>query len=105
MNTHQITTPDQEHSRIVEASKNMSMPLVHQAIIELPNAAAAMQFQRTVMEFNDLGKYDLIGNSCLSHVADVLSVGGKKMDKSRIGYARFITKHGFKQIIYYDRLF
>ncbi|MBL7703900.1 MAG: RHS repeat-associated core domain-containing protein, partial [Taibaiella sp.] len=97
VNTHQVTTPDQEHSRIVEA-RNMPMPLVHQAIIELPNAAAAMQFQRTIMEFNDLGKYDLIGNSCLSHVADVLSTGGgEKVDKSRTGYARFITKHGFKQ--------
>lgn len=98
MNTHQvITTYDKKHTKIVEA-RNMPVPLVHQAIIELPNAAAAMQFQRTIMEFNDLGKYDLIGNSCLSHVADVLSVGGgEKVEKSEMGYARFITKHGFKR--------
>lgn len=44
--------------------------------IDIPDAGNALARQRELMNAGDLGPYDRITNSCVSHVCDVLSSGG-----------------------------
>ena len=98
--THQvITTQDHSQTTIVRAgSFNSQREAVNEATIELPNAILAIDFQKSLIN-QDLGKYDAINNSCLSHVCDVLENGGaSSINKHPISYAKFLKKKGFKKI-------
>ncbi len=44
----------------------------------MPNATAALAKQSELMGKGNLGPYDLVNNSCVSHVCDVLDAGGFK---------------------------
>jgi RHS repeat-associated protein len=98
--THQtILSSDWEETTIVRAGRyNSSATAVHEAIIPLPNAEAALEYQRNMIN-SPLGAYQAYDNSCLSHVVDVLSAGdGPVYGKSRMGYGKFYRKHGFGRL-------
>ena len=95
--THQvITASNREKTTIARAgSYNEKNAVVHEAIIPLPNAQAARDYQKSLINC-ELGAYDPTKNSCLSHVFDVLEAGGgKAYSKSELGYGRFFRKNGF----------
>jgi len=47
------------------------------ASVEVPlDAQAALAKQRALMGIDNLGQYDKVTNSCVSHVSDVLQAGG-----------------------------
>lgn len=98
-NTHQVITSRNDHSKttIVRAGKfsKGNVP-VHEAIIDLPDAQAAMNKQKNMIN-EELGVYDPIENSCLSHVCDIVEVGGTpSVTRTDKGYMRFTRKNGFR---------
>lgn len=98
--THQtILSSDWEETTIVRAGRyNSAATAVHEAIIPLPDAEAAIEYQRNMIN-SPLGPYEAYGNSCLSHVVDVLSAGdGPVYGKTRLGYGKFYRKHGFGRL-------
>ena len=44
--------------------------------LDVPDAGAAMQTQTELMNTGDLGPYDKVLNSCVSHVCDILNAAG-----------------------------
>jgi len=71
--THQVITAwDMSQTTIIQVSP----PRTPDQIVEifLPNARSAQEYQRSVL-WNNLGKYDL-NNTCVTHVCNVLRVGG-----------------------------
>lgn len=95
--THQvITAPKRAKTTIARAgSYNDQHVVVHEAIIPLTDTQAARDYQKSLVNA-ELGAYDPVNNSCLSHVLDVLEAGGgKTYSRTELGYGRFFRKHGF----------
>ncbi len=64
----------------------------------MADAEAARKFQKRLINI-DQGKYELINNSCYSHVFDVLETGGyDPIRRSKIGFFKFMKKHNFERI-------
>lgn len=102
--THQtITSNDKSTTTIRRAGKVntdaiKSGIVVHEARIALPNAQAALGFQKEIKNA-ELGKYDLIENSCYSHVFDVLEAGGHApIQRSKRGFFKFMKTNNFGRI-------
>ncbi|WP_445768430.1 hypothetical protein [Rheinheimera sp.] len=96
--THQvITSQERDQTTIIRAGGyNEQHIVVHEAIIPLADAQAAREYQKSLIN-SELGVYDPINNSCLSHVLDVLEKGGgKAYSKTELGYGRFFRKNGFQ---------
>ena len=100
-NTHQVISSidDDSQTKIVRANKYFKDEVpAHEAIIELPNAQAALDFQKSMIN-EGLGQYDTIDNSCLSHVVDVLNNGGLDISKSKREYFKLLKSNGFGRLI------
>jgi RHS repeat-associated protein len=98
--THQvITADDRSQTTIVRAGNfNKQRESVKEAIIELPNAIAAIDLQKS-MKNESLGPYHPIDNSCLSHVIDVLNQGeGSEYNKSKRGYYKLFKDNKFERL-------
>ncbi len=68
---------------------------VNQTKIPLKDAEAARKLQKDLIN-EELGPYDPIGNSCLSHVCDVLEAGGhSEITRHPLSYGKFLKKNGF----------
>ncbi|MDH5327552.1 MAG: DUF6531 domain-containing protein [Gammaproteobacteria bacterium] len=76
--THQvITSADRSTTQIVDADvRPPSKPIKSSATIDIPDAQSAIAKQKELMDQGNLGAYDKIDNSCVSHVCDVLDAGG-----------------------------
>ncbi|MCV9933722.1 RHS repeat-associated core domain-containing protein [Flavobacterium sp. LS1R47] len=103
LTTHQVITSENHSTTKITNNTNGlgSNPyeLVQTSTINLADADAAMKYQKESVKISDLGKYDAINNSCLSHVTDVLENGGEApVSKTRLGYAKFLRRNGFNLI-------
>jgi RHS repeat-associated protein len=78
LHTHQVATPGGASTAIVPAPKTPAMPVVASGTVNLPNATAAQAAQKAQMAAGNLGPYDKVNNSCVSHVSSVLDAGGVK---------------------------
>lgn len=79
VHTHQvITAADMSSTQIVTAAQAPPGPVTGAVTVPLSNAQAALKRQAQLIKQGDLGPYDRITNSCLSHVADVVEAGGAK---------------------------
>ena len=102
LHTHQVifSRGDQSQTTIIKATE-MGQP-VHVHTFDVPDATAAMNHQKSLMMTDeriiDLGQYNAISNSCLSHVADVVNAGGGAMSKTQLGYAKFLSRSGFRRL-------
>lgn len=100
MNTHQVINdyPTNNRTTIINANMLNNEPFVHEAIIPITNPSSAMNYQRSLIN-KELGTYNPISNSCLSHVCDVIEVGGHPTIKqTKRGYAVFLGREGFKRL-------
>ena len=98
--SHQVVTAeDYSQTTIVRAGKyTAGKTPVHEAIIKLPDAEAALQYQKNMIN-TELGAYHALENSCLSHVCDVLEAGGNaKIGRSDFGYGKFMKRKGFGRL-------
>lgn len=98
--THQVVTnPDYSETTVVRAGRyNLSKVPVHTAEIPLPNAQAAINKQKSLIN-EELGRYDTIDNSCLSHVCDIIEEGGgPAATRTQKGYMKYMRANGFKLI-------
>jgi hypothetical protein len=78
LQTHQVIfSIDKTMTRIVSATDVPAGSVVRSASVELPSAAAAMARQQELMAIPNLGSYDVIENSCVSHVCEFLTSGGE----------------------------
>ncbi len=68
-NTHQVIIgPNKSQTTIVRAGQYTNgKTAAHEAKIHLPNAQSALEYQKNMINV-ELGVYDKIDNSCLSHV-------------------------------------
>lgn len=72
--------------------------LAHEAKIPLPDAESAILVQKNMIR-QGLGAYHVYTNSCLSHVADILSAGeGPQYDKTRRGYYKIFKDNEFGRL-------
>jgi uncharacterized protein RhaS with RHS repeats len=95
--THQVITKDDMSQTTIRRASTYAegKTPVHETIINLPDANAAMQYQKNMINM-ELGQYDALNNSCLSHVCDVVEAGGgSPVSRSRLGYGKFLKKQGF----------
>ncbi|BFM16850.1 hypothetical protein R50073_30330 [Maricurvus nonylphenolicus] len=98
--THQIiTAKDKSQTTIVRAGRyNTQNQVAQETKIPLPNASVAIEYQKSLIN-EELGEYDIIDNSCYSHVFDVLEEGGHNpISRSKIGFAKFMKKNDFTKI-------
>ncbi|MEI8704043.1 RHS repeat-associated core domain-containing protein [Pseudoalteromonas sp. B62] len=98
--THQvITAEDWSETTIIRAgSFNGKGELAHEARIPLPDAEAAILVQKNMIR-QELGAYHVYTNSCLSHVADILSAGeGPQYEKTRRGYYKLFKDNDFGRL-------
>jgi hypothetical protein len=82
LHTEQIITAD-DYSSTEIVKFQPGLKKVSSTTIRLPNPQMAMDFQRQLMRAGDLGKYDKIGNSCISHCMVVGQKGGLQADGLR----------------------
>ncbi len=67
--------------------------------IEIPNAKEAMAKQIEQMKAGDFGQYTPTGNSCMTHVVDILDSGGVDgLSKGRKGLEAFAKRYGFGKL-------
>jgi hypothetical protein len=71
--THQVVT-GAASTRIVTTEVAEAGPVLRQATVDVDAAAAARQAE--LLSIQNLGAYDKVVNSCVSHVCDVLGAGG-----------------------------
>jgi len=93
-----ITSPDWSTTSIRRSGNAFSgkTPLA-ETIIPIKDAASARSLQKSLINA-ELGAYDPINNSCLSHVFDVLEAGGhESQNRHPLTYGKFFKKHGFKR--------
>lgn len=65
-------------------------PVVRQVSIPLPDPAAALRYQRSVLG-TDTGRYVLKTNSCVTHCGDVLRAGGvEAVPKTTLGLMKWL---------------
>ncbi|MEE2000620.1 RHS repeat-associated core domain-containing protein [Alkalimonas sp. MEB108] len=98
--THQvITSSDKSTTTIIRAgSYNSGKTPAHESIVKLEDAESAMKLQKNLIN-EELGIYDPIENSCVSHVVDILNAGNtSQIGKSPLSYAKFLRKSGFSQL-------
>src|SRR5690606_5908624 len=102
--THQVITSSDKSSTSIRRATSINSDAIknctvaHEAKIALPNAEAAFRYQKEILN-SDLGKYDLIENSCYSHVFDVLEAGGHApIQRSKKGFFKFMRGNGFGRI-------
>jgi hypothetical protein len=61
----------------VDAGKYpVGSPVQAQGTIEITNPAAGIALQQQLMSVSDIGPYNYVTNSCISHVSQVLSAAG-----------------------------
>ena len=66
--------------------------------IPIPDAEAARNLQKSLIN-EELGPYDVVENSCVSHVCDILEAGGHpKIRRHQLSYARFYKQNGLKRL-------
>ncbi len=73
LSTHQVR--DGNKTRIVETSQVDPGDVIDSRQVDLPDAEAAWKRQRDLMDQEDLGPYDRVNNSCLSHCCDIAKHG------------------------------
>ena len=77
LQTHQVITDlNGSSTSIVSAADVPPGDVVNSVELDVPDAGAAMQTQTELMNTGDLGPYDKVLNSCVSHVCDVLNAAG-----------------------------
>jgi hypothetical protein len=77
LQTHQvITSLDGSATSIVNAADISAGDVVRSGTLDLPNATAAMERQSDLIGAGNIGPYDAVLNSCVSHVSYILSAGG-----------------------------
>jgi hypothetical protein len=77
LNTHQVVSgPNGSSTEIVTVDDADPGTLVRSKTVEFPTADNAIARQEALRAQGDLGQYDAITNSCVSHVCDVLEAGG-----------------------------
>jgi hypothetical protein len=59
------------------------MPLIDSVTIPLPNASAAAATQARLLGQGNLGQYNLLTNSCVTHCMDVARSGGLEVPGMR----------------------
>ena len=93
-----ITAEDWSSTSIRRSSKAFSGKTpITEVIIPIKDPAAARSLQKDLVN-TELGPYDPITNSCLSHVFDVLEAGGEPIqNRHPLTYGKFFKKHGFKR--------
>lgn len=69
--------------------------VARQVEVELPDAAAAQKYQRSVEE-KPGGIYNERTNSCMTHVGNVLRAGGVTVPEEPLGQAKYFRKQGFQ---------
>jgi RHS repeat-associated protein len=72
LHTHQVVLPG-KLTTIQEVGQ--AAPVARSVTMELPNARAALQYQRSVLG-QPTGRYNALMNSCVTHCGDVLRSGG-----------------------------
>lgn len=82
-------------STIAEHNSLAGLPVVHTTQIEVPDAAAAQQYQKEQIH-KELGPYSERTNSCVDHISNVLRAGGVNFPEGPGGQAKFLAKKGFK---------
>ncbi len=98
--TDQVITSDDKSSTTIRRSNKAFEGEVPVAVVEIPipNAEAARNLQKQLINEN-LGEYDAINNSCVSHVCDILEAGGhKKINRHELSYAKFYKRNGLKRL-------
>ncbi|WP_317621964.1 RHS repeat domain-containing protein [Ketobacter nezhaii] len=95
--SHQVFNTDDRSSTTISFDPRSSNSGTHiaEAQFNLPNAKAAIAFQENMTD-KELGVYDPLKNSCMSHICDVLQAGGNTKDyrsKEKLGHARFFKKN------------
>lgn len=102
--THQVITALDKSATSIRRAGTINSDAIkngtvaHEARIALPDAEAALKFQKEILN-SELGKYDLIENSCYSHVFDVLEAGGHPpIQRSKKGFFKFMKTNGFGRI-------
>ena len=94
LHTEQIITSQDFSTATIRKVHSTGNP-VNTKVIEISDATSAMNYQKSLIN-KELGSYDVLNNSCLSHAVDVLEQGGEKaVVKTRLGYAKFLRKNGF----------
>jgi RHS repeat-associated protein len=100
---HQVITSSgsREQTTIMRSGSyqtQRSGDLVKETTVPLPNARAAIDYQRNKIN-EPLGPYDVTKNSCVTHVCDVIKAGGgKAYSSSRLGLGRFFKDNGFGRL-------
>jgi len=98
IHTHQVTIDEQKNTTIIDEKKYNQMgsdPVIREVEIDLPDAAAAQKYQRSVEE-KDGGTYDEATNSCMTHVGNVLRAGGVAVPEEPRAQGKYFVKQGFK---------
>ena len=90
IHTHQVRTDAQNNTTVINEKEYNSMagtPVARTVEVELPDAAAAQKYQRSVVD-KPGGIYDEKTNSCMTHVGNVLRAGGVAVHRLVCGAAR-----------------
>lgn len=80
--THQVVvSADGSVTRIVQTVDVVQdgEKLLGSAKVDLPDAVSAMARQAELEAIPNLGRYDKIVNSCVSHVCEMLKAGGERV--------------------------
>jgi RHS repeat-associated protein len=96
MHPHQVITSE-DYGTITIVSHieyPASTPIIKTVEIPLANAEAAIDYQRSV-EFTELGAYDKVKNSCVTHVRETIRQGGADVPNSALGSFKYQKKLGF----------
>ena len=98
IHTHQVQIDEDRNTTIIDEKKYEQMsgdPIARQVEVELPDAAAAQKYQRSVEE-KDGGRYDEHTNSCMTHVGNVLCVGGVAVPEEPLVQGKYFRRIGFQ---------
>lgn len=98
IHTHQVRTDEVGNTKVIDEKKYQLMssdPVARQVEIDLPDAAAAQKYQRSVEE-KPGGIYDEKTNSCMTHVGNVLRAGGVEVPAEPLAQAKYFVRKGFK---------
>jgi hypothetical protein len=86
MFTHLEASEDFLITRITDIVPDLTIKA--QALVSLPDAGSAMEFQDQLLSIENLGPFNNVTNSCISHVCDVLMAGGITNAPDAVGSAQ-----------------
>ncbi|MEM7021012.1 MAG: SpvB/TcaC N-terminal domain-containing protein [Pseudomonadota bacterium] len=88
METEQVIVNKYTLETTIKEAGNLPAPL-KEMNVSIPNAPGAVEFQKAVVGTNT-GTYNLLSNSCATHVCDVLRAGGVDAPEGGIDVLRFL---------------